>query len=72
MGIVLGRVLNGSINRGNKWTNYVDSDYQHLIYMSKSIQYYRVVYHLDDIFNMVIECCVFSILKKRTYIVYET
>ena len=40
--------------------------------MSKSIQYYRVVYHLDDILNMVIECCVFSILKKRTYIGYET
>ena len=40
--------------------------------MSKSIQYYRVVYHLDDIFNMVIECCVFSILKKRTYIGYAT
>ena len=40
--------------------------------MSKSIQYYRVVYHLDDIFNMVIECCVFSILKKRTCIGYET
>ena len=30
-----------------------------------------MVYHLDDIFNMVIECCVFSILKKRTYIGYE-
>ena len=40
--------------------------------MSKSIQYHRVVYHLDDIYNMVIECCVFSILKKRTYIGYET
>ena len=37
-----------------------------------SIQYYRVVYYLDNIFNMVIECCVFSILKKNTYIGYET
>ena len=40
--------------------------------MSKSIKYYHVVYQLDNIFNMVIECCVFSILKKRTYIDYET
>ena len=40
--------------------------------MSNSIQYYRVVYQFDNLFNMVYTCCVFSIFSKRTYIGYET
>ena len=39
---------------------------------SNSIQYYRVANQFDKIFNMVNKCCIFSILKKRTYIGYET
>ena len=40
--------------------------------MSNSIQYYRVAHQLDNIFNMVNKYCVFTILKKMTYIGYET
>ena len=74
MGIALGCVLSDITNRGNKWTNYVEKDayHQHLIYMSNSIQYYRVVYQMDNIFSMVNKCCVFTILKNMTYISNDT